>query len=154
LKVRFEDEAAILIRMKKTIALVPSVLLLSGLLFSTCGASCKNNSAILSADEVAIDLTDTVCEPLENQTAGQPYVDFICTLAEGAEDVIADIETAVDAGPDAAPAASSTIAQPGSTSLAKVRKVRVRIPAALAPAFIDQQKAAKAARAAKKAAGK
>lgn len=89
------------------------------ILLLVCCAATKAD--ILSADNVAIDLTDTVCAPLENQTAGQPYVDFICTLIEGTEDIIAQAETAPDAG---------------LVALKSVKSVKVRVPAAEAPQFM------------------
>jgi hypothetical protein len=87
--------------------------------------ACKNSPGILTADDVAIDLTDAACEPLENQSAGQPWVDFVCTLLEGTEDIVADVDT-----PDSGTAVAS------STTIAKVKKVRVRIPATEANGFM------------------
>lgn len=93
----------------------------SGVIAAYATEGCKNAASVLSADNVAIDLTDTICAPLENQTAGQPYVDFLCVLAEGAESIIASIETTPDAGLTAAPS---------------VKSVKVRVPAAEAAGFM------------------
>ena len=92
------------------------------------GIACKNGAAVLSADNVAIDLTDTVCAPLENQTAGQPFVDMICTLAEGVEQVIASAETTPDAG---------------FTAIKGVRTIKVRVPANEASNFMAAHRAGK-----------
>ena len=80
-------------------------------------SGCKN---ALSADEVAIDLTNAVCVPLEAQPAGQPWVDFACTIASTSETVIATLEQG-DAG----------------TSLPAVHKVLVRVPVNEAPTFMS-----------------
>lgn len=46
--------------------------------------ACSSTPAsVLSADNIAIDLTDTVCAPLENQISGQPYVDFTVLSPRG-----------------------------------------------------------------------
>ncbi len=97
----------------------PIAILLS--VFTVCAAACGNNPAVLSADNVAIDLTDTVCAPLESQTIGQPWVDFVCTLIEGTEDVIASVATAPDAG---------------LTAIKGVKTFKVRVPAAEAVTFM------------------
>jgi len=93
----------------------------------TTGCS-GGNPAVLSADNVAIDLTDTACAPLENQTAGQPWIDFVCTLIEGGELVISELATPTDAGAAGGDA--------GARLIAKTRTVRVRVPAGEAPSFM------------------
>lgn len=82
---------------------------------------CKSLGQVLAADEVAIDLTDMACETAENQTTGQPYVDIVCTLAEGVEDIIASVATTPDGG---------------LTAVAGVRTIKLRIPAESATAFL------------------
>jgi hypothetical protein len=105
---------------------------------ATALVCCKNSPAVLSADNVAIDLTDTVCAPLENQTAGQPWVDFVCTLAEGVEDVIASVETPTT---DAGSATATTV-----TTLKGVKTIKVRVPAAEAASFMSAHRVAIAKR--------
>jgi len=92
---------------------------------------------VQSADTVAIDLTNAVCAPLEAQPAGQPWVDIVCTIAQGVEQGIGI--AAMAAQPDAgAPAAI--------TATAAVRSVTVRIAAADAPAFLAAHAAKASAR--------
>lgn len=58
---------------------------------------CCTQQQAKTADNVAIDLTKGLCAPAEVQPIGQPWVDIVCTAAEGTEDVIAQLN-AGDAG--------------------------------------------------------
>jgi len=62
-------------------------------------------------DAVAIDLTNAVCAVGEVQPLGQPYVDVVCTIAQGVEKQISIATAPADAGaPGDAGAASSAVA--------------------------------------------
>lgn len=69
-------------------------------------ASCTKQQ-IVQADTVAVDLTNAVCAPLENQPLGQPWVDFVCTGAEVVEGTVAQLEG--DAGGAPAPTLKTVI---------------------------------------------
>lgn len=115
-----------------TLGFVATVLA-TGIKLSEVTSGCNQSPAVLSADNVAIDFTDTVCAPLENQSAGQPFVDFACTVAEGIEDVISVAETPkADAGAPAKISRASVAFSP----VKGVRTINVRVPAAEAPSFM------------------
>jgi len=80
--------------------------------FALMIAGCTQAQA-QSADAFAIDLTNAICAPLEGQPAGQPYVDVVCTLAQGVEQTVG-----------------------GVVSVLSTKTVQVRLPAAEAPAFL------------------
>ncbi len=98
--------------MKKLLLLAAAVLALSTL------PGCKSAA---SADSLAIDLTSAICAPLENQPAGQPWVDFVCQIAQGVETVIASTQTG-DAG--------------AAVPMTSVHTVTIRVPASEAATFM------------------
>lgn len=79
-------------------------------LLCLCLSGC---ASVKAADAVAVDLTNAICAPLEGQPAGQPYIDIVCTVAQGVETIVGGVATESD-----------------------VKKVRIRLPASEAPAFL------------------
>jgi hypothetical protein len=80
-------------------------------LVAVAGVDACSAPAAKSADAVAIDLTNAVCSVGEQQPIGQPWVDVVCVIAQGAEQGISIATSSAAASSDAgAPLASTSIA--------------------------------------------
>jgi len=81
----------------------------------------------------AIDLTNAACALAPDSPVGQPYVELVCTIAQGSEQLVSVILGAsTDAGVTTA------------TASLPVTQLRIRVPAANAPAFLAAHKGAAA----------
>lgn len=87
------------------------------LLFLASSMLCCTKQQAQSVDSIAVDLTNAVCAPLEGQPAGQPYIDIVCTIAQGVE---------TTAG--------------GVISNLPAKTVQIRLPASEGPAFLADHK--------------
>jgi hypothetical protein len=98
---------------------------------SNIGASCAQpaQNVANTTTGTVIPLTNAVCSVAPDSPVGQPYIDVICSLAQGAEQVVATIAQAIAAG--GADAATTT---------APIMSVRLRIPQASAPGFLAAHK--------------
>lgn len=83
----------------------------------------------------AIDLTNAACVVATDQPLGQPYVDLVCTVAEGGEQLVSVVVGALaqDAGSDAGP--TPVVAK------LKLKMVRVTLASTDVPAFLASHKA-------------
>ena len=88
---------------------------------------------VQSATNTAIDLTNAICALAPDSPVGQPYVEVLCTIAQGVEQTISVVlgEVSVDGG-----TTSATMSVP-------VEQIRLRLPAPSAASFLAAHKAAK-----------
>lgn len=105
-------------------------LLVLGLGVTNIGASCGQPAANVAnvVTSTVIPLTNAVCSVAPDSPVGQPFIDVICSFAQGAEQIVATIAQAIAAGGAA------------TTTTAPVMSVRLRIPASSAPAFLASHK--------------
>ena len=88
----------------------------------------------------AIDLTDAACVVAENQPLGQPYVDLVCTLAEGGEQLVSVVIGAVGAAEgDGGAASMGAAASPSALMRVPVKQIRIRLPKATAERVMANQ---------------
>lgn len=99
----------------------------TGLVVIGVAIACTTQQA-QSADAVAIDLTNAVCAVAQDQPAGQPWVDVVCTVAGGVEQ---GLGVALDGIPTAATLTSQA---------PNIKTVRIRIPASTSAAFLAEHR--------------
>ena len=89
----------------------------------------------------AIDLTDAACIVAENQPLGQPYVDLVCTLAEGGEQLVSVVIGAVGAveGDGGVASMGATTSSPSALMRVPVKQIRIRLPKASADRIMANQ---------------
>jgi hypothetical protein len=88
----------------------------------------------------AIDLTDAACIVAENQPLGQPYVDLVCTLAEGGEQLVSVVIGAVGAAEGDAGVTGMGAVSPSALMRVPVKQIRIRLPKATADRVMAKQK--------------
>ena len=101
------------------------------LLLAGCSAT---PSQVQTGVNTTIDLTNAVCALAPDSPVGQPYVDVICAVAQGVEQVVSVIVGAVDPVSDAGTTATMSV---------PVEQIRIRLPAPTAARFLDLHKARK-----------
>lgn len=84
----------------------------------------------------AIDLTDAVCSLAPDSPVGQPYVDVVCALAEGGEQLVSIVIGAIAAGESDGGAASMGAATTSTMIRVPVRQIRVSIPNTVSAKFL------------------
>lgn len=97
---------------------------------ASCAQPAKGVANVTTS--TVIPLTNAVCAVAPDSPVGQPFVDVICSIAQGTEQIVATIAQAIAAG------GAET-----ATTTAPVLSVRLRIPAESAPGFLAAHKAAR-----------
>lgn len=112
------------------------------------GAGCSPAAGqqVVSDVTKAIPLTNTVCALAPDSPVGQPWVEVLCAIAQGGEQLVATIGTLLeyDGGPLGSMQTTMTI---------PVVSVRLRIPSSSAPGFLAAHRGAAALGAAPAPAG-
>lgn len=97
-----------------------------------CGATA---SQVQSATSTAIDLTNAVCSLAPSSPIGQPWVEVVCTIAQGVEQTVSVLVGELES--EAGPAAATKV-----TMSVPVQSITLQIPAPNAPAFLAAHTAA------------
>ena len=112
------EEANVVAKAASKIAPLASLLLLVG---------CHETPQAAIAQ--TIDLTNAACALASDQPAGQPYVDVVCAIAQGGEQVVSVVIGDLSDG--STTAASMSV---------PVEQIRIRLPAPSADAFLAKHK--------------
>jgi hypothetical protein len=106
------------------VGLVSAVLVLLALAMPAC------HESLPTVVGQTIDLTNAVCSLAPDSPVGEPYVEVVCAIAQGVEQVVS-----------VAVGTLSSDASTTATMSVPVEQIRIRLPAPNAPAFLAAHKA-------------